>query len=432
MVDWPNIVPAQSDLVFTSVQQVKDYYGALDTGEVAIATDFFGKNPNGTLFTTRDPDGQRPHILGANLYGMTTAQLQAVNGTLSVPFDGFTYTGQVDLSSVTGTIGSVVGQAATLVAQALNSHRGIVATAMATFTQHTVTFTGSFNKAQLIVNKILSGGKIVVGGTITGPGITLPGTNTIVIHDHNPPTSKGGPGPYSMFHSTHSSGSGTFTETYDVMTITQVLSGTIQDGLQVIGTGVTGLAPATGINANVAGTGTGVGSQWIINNAPAISGEIPIQLKPPLLGVYEDRDGPIAGAKNLFLDLSVQGEFGLDTNPSQFDGYVTGTAAAALGLSQGEADPPSQGGLYWPMSKFMNKAINFLTTKGQPVSYSEIYSNDPRLNNNLYAWTQTPAGKGYTFESAHNLLSPHSNMLNEHLISEGRNYQELATLAVHP
>jgi Protein of unknown function (DUF3383) len=437
MVDWPNIVPAQSYLSFTTVQQVKDYFGSLDSGEVAIATDFFSKNPGGTLFITRDPDGQRPHLLSANLYGMTTAQLQAINGSLSVQFNGFTYTGQVDLSSVSGTIGNAMNEAAPLIAQAFNSHRGVVATAMASFEQHTVTFTGSISKAQLIVNKIISGGPIVVGGTVTGPGIDLPGTNTIIIHDHNAPGFKGGPGAYSMFHSIHGTTSGTFTETYDVMTINSI-SGTIENGLQVVSPQVTGLAPATGINSNIAGTGTGVGSQWIINNAPAISGSIPIELKPPLLGVYLDKDGPVTGAKNLLFDLSVQGEFGFDNNPSQFNGFVTGTAAAPLGLSEGEADPASQGGVYWSMAKFMNKAINFLTTGGLPVSYSEIYSNDSRLNANLYAWTQTPAGQGYTFESPvppANVLAAQDLISNApfdaNYITNTRGYQEV-NLAVMP
>ena len=129
----------------------------------------------------------------------------------------------------------------------------------------------------------------------------------------------------------------------------------------------------------------------------------------------------------------------MDTNKSEFDSTITGTAAAPLGLSQGEADPASQGALYESVSTFMNRATYYLTTTGDPISYSLINSDDDRLNANIYAWTQTKAGKGYTFvgyvpppnvAAAHDLLS--NAPLSEHLPSEGRNYQELATLAVHP
>jgi hypothetical protein len=436
MVDWENVTPAGTAIAFTSLRQVQDYYG-MGTSQDAIAASFFSSNPGGTLYDTRDPIGQRPHLLGWNLGTMTVADLQAVNGTLSEQYNGFTYSGNVNLSNVSGTIDQAVGIAATDVAQALNSHRGVVATAMATFTQHTVSFTGSFDKAQLVVNKILTpGGAIVVGGTVSGEGI-VPGTNTIIIHQHG---AFGGPGEYSMFHSQKTQASGTFTETYDTMTINSIQSGTIEDGLQVIGNGVTGFAPATGINANVAGTGTGVGSEWIINNAPAITGSIPVEFKPPLLGVYEDRGtGAVKGPDgfNAFLDLSVQGEFGMDTNKSEFDGFVTGTAAAALGLIQGEADPPSQGALYESVATFMNKATHYLTTTGEPISYSLINSDDNRLNANIYAWTQTKAGENYTFVgtvppppnvvAAHDLVA--SAPFSEHSVSDTRGFQETSILA---
>ena len=44
----------------------------------------------------------------------------------------------------------------------------------------------------------------------------------------------------------------------------------------------------------------------------------------------------------------------------------------------------------------VDNATKMLTTAGEPVSYSLIASNDARLDANIYAWTQTPAGQGYT------------------------------------
>ena len=113
-----------------------------------------------------------------------------------------------------------------------------------------MTFTGSVNKAQLTVDKILSdtGGLGVVNGSIISGPAAAPSVSTQVIHDHNPPGSKGGPGEYSMFHSTHTTASGTYTETYGKMTVTQVISGTVQVGVQVSGHGITGYSPQTGVD----------------------------------------------------------------------------------------------------------------------------------------------------------------------------------------
>jgi hypothetical protein len=192
------------------------------------------------------------------------------------------------------------------------------------------------------------------------------------------------------------------TETYGVLTIDSVQSGTVALGEQIIGAGVSGLAPATGIDTNL--SGSGVGSQWIVNNAAAVGPET-MTLKAPLIGVYEDRNGQAIVGKtsnNAFLDVSVQGEFGFDTNPSPAMSYMYGGAAAdALGLSQaGGALPPSPGGVKESVARFMNDTKTMLDQYGDPINFGSVFSNDPRLDANIAAWTDTPAGLGYEFLSS--------------------------------
>ena len=60
-------------------------------------------------------------------------------------------------------------------------------------------------------------------------------------------------------------------------------------------------------------------------------------LRQPVMGAYEDRAGSaIKGptATNALIDLSPQGEFAWDENYSPAGSYVSGTAAAALLLTQ--------------------------------------------------------------------------------------------------
>ena len=439
VVEWMNDVPAGSAVACYSVTDVENYFGVRSV-EASEAKTFFAQHPGSTMYFGRDPIGQRPHELGANLAGLSLAQLRAINGTVSLTYDGYTYAGVVNLSNVSGTSYDAVNMAAHDLAQALNSRRGVVAQGTASFVQHTVTFEAKLDAAQMTVTKINSGGPLVLQGTITGPGIGSPGTNSILIHDHG---ANGGVGNYSLFHSSRQNGaSGTYTETYDVMTITSLWSGALQSGLQVHGNGVVGLAPSTGI-VNVPGTGTGVGSQWITNNAPAISGQIDVTFQPPLIGVYEDRsEGVIIGRtmNNELLDISTQGEFGGDFISSDPMSYLTGSAAAALGFGPGIGDAPSAGGVKESVAKYMTQATTELTTTGQPMNYSLIASNETqKFNAAIFAWTQTKAGQGYTFvgtvppanvTAAHDLLSGSASFSEKP--SDARGYAETAILAGSP
>jgi hypothetical protein len=192
-------------------------------------------------------------------------------------------------------------------------------------------------------------------------------------------------------------------------------------------------------------------------------------LKAPLIGVYNNRTGQqITGktSNNDTLDLSVQGMFGLDENPSPTPSYLTGTAADALGLSQGTALTAEAGGVHESINQALTQMTSFVDQNGQPVNFGSIVTNDPRFTTQIGAWTDTQQGMAVAFLStnspagqnnpvadpsgtysaagastpiwgtppaanivaAHALL-PNSSSSTIHHFTEGRGYMETAILA---
>ena len=129
------------------------------------------------------------------------------------------------------------------------------------------------------------------------------------------------------------------TETYGVVTIGTMDSGSVAIGSEVTGPGV---PTGTAVIANLSGT-TGPGSQWLINSAVDENADLTFTATP--LSVYFHN---IKGAtqNNDYFDVTPDGEFGFDVNPSTlgFMTDVSGTAADQLGLSQLFAIDSSPGG----------------------------------------------------------------------------------------
>src|SRR5271166_5465058 len=165
VIVWQNNTPANVVLSFTTLTAVENYYGATSS-EANLAKQFFAgyKNAPATLSFTREALGQRPHLLGANIDSLSLAQLQAIRGPLSVTFNGYTYTANVNLKGVTSFA------SAALKVQAELDHTLPVAavTTGDTITSKTVRFTGYFSKAQLYVTSVQPGGVLQVGGRIYG------------------------------------------------------------------------------------------------------------------------------------------------------------------------------------------------------------------------------------------------------------------------
>ena len=120
------------------------------------------------------------------------------------------------------------------------------------------------------------------------------------------------------------------TESYGVLTVGSVTSGTVADGER-------SPAPAWlrhGIEDNL--SGSGAGSTWLVNNAQAVAGENMTITAPPLTVNYNSVIG--ATANRDYFEVQPGGALGFDHNPSSLS-YMGGTAAAALGLTQASGAP---------------------------------------------------------------------------------------------
>ena len=126
------------------------------------------------------------------------------------------------------------------------------------------------------------------------------------------------------------------TESYGVLTVGSVTSGTVAVGQQVTGAGVASL---TGIEDNL--SGSGAGSTWLVNNAQRVAGDIAMTATP-LSVTYNSVVG--ATANRDYFEVQPNGDFGYDYNPGSVS-YMGGTAAATLGLTQasGALDSTSSG-----------------------------------------------------------------------------------------
>ena len=111
----------------------------------------------------------------------------------------------------------------------------------------------------------------------------------------------GGVGVYTLFQAEGTVSSETMTETYGVLTVGAVKSGTVAVGQEVTGAGV---LPLTAIDANLSGSGPG--STWLVNNAQTVAGENLTMTAPPLTVVLDWDDRPIIGAteNNDFFNVS--------------------------------------------------------------------------------------------------------------------------------
>ena len=167
---------------------------------------------------------------------------------------------------------------------------------------------------------------------------------------------------------------------------------------QVTGAGV---LPLTAIDGNLSGSGPG--STWIVNNAQTVAGENMTMTATPLSVVLDWDDKSIIGAteNNDFFDVSPNGEFGYDYNPSSLS-YMSGTAAAALGLTQASgAINSSPGGQHPSPSEFMNNLVQ--NENSQFGSFQnnigQLAQGGPDYVDSLAAWAQSTDGLYHPLES---------------------------------
>lgn len=223
--------------------------------------------PGALLYAQIPYSAVSAYIRGGNISALTLAQLQSVNGTLNITIDGYARSGTVNLASATS-----FSAAAALIQTALNTSPATLASFNGSIGAQTATFNGYIagnvlNVTSLTSGTIVDGGLMGTAGGVSGSTL-ITGQLTQAVAGIS-----GGAGTYavSQYQSVASSG-GTisFTETWGLMNVTSIGTGTISLGQTVTGT-VSGSTPLvnTIVTALVSATGT-VGT-YVVNLSQTFS-----------------------------------------------------------------------------------------------------------------------------------------------------------------
>jgi hypothetical protein len=315
------------------------------------------------MLFTRTNTQRRPHLLGTNISNLTLTELQGISGSLALTFDGYRYSGHVNLSGVTSFL-----DAAGRIRAALNRNPQVAAVTTDSYiTPEEVSFTGYTDRSHLFVTSI-SSGSIEIGGMISGHHLK-PGAQII----NQLSGTLGGVGEYSLLADPGTEPTPeTMKETYGVLTVGSVDSGTVAVGQEVNGLNV---LPHTAIYANLSGSGPA--SKWLVDNAQTVTGHI-TTTAPPL--TVESQFFVGATVNNDFFEIQPGLYFGFDFNPSSLS-CMNGTAAAALGLMKASgAIDSSPGGQHLSLSEFMNELVQNETSR-----FGSFQSNIPRASQALAA-----------------------------------------------
>ncbi len=330
------------------------------------------------LFARYPVGGNRAHLFGADVSNLTLQQLQAINGPISITSQGYVFSGSVNLAGVTSFTAAAVA-----IQAALNQNLPVAAvTTGDSIAPVTVSFTGTTSGLLLQVTSI-SSGSIEIGALISGAKVPA-GTQINAQLSGTP----GGVGLYSLYVPAGTIASESMTESYGVLTIGSVSSGTVADGEQV--TDASGqVIPDTAIESNL--SGSGAGSTWLVNNALTVSSENMTMTAAPLSVVYTAITGDTANRG--YFSIQQNGDFNFNSSSLT---YATGSAAAALGLTQAAGASLSPVGTsITSASAFLNNLVQ--TENGQFGSFQSTWQQlaleSPQQTAALQAWAQSTGGQ---------------------------------------
>lgn len=373
-------IPDNEPMAFSDATSVGNLYGATSVAYSLAKTYFSGPNAyDATMLLERVDQGQRPHIIGGNIFSKPLSVLQQIKGNISITFRNMLYCGQLDLSHAKG-----LPDIAVKLEKALNSHLPVQATTSGdTITAQTINFTG-YVSYQDIVDQ--SGPPLVIGGLIE-PFTPNAAFDNQVILDH-------GSGIYTTFAITNMGNTPVeaLQETYGILHVGSVTSGQVKAGFQVIGPGV---LPGTALIQDLGG------GNWLVNNAQNISGDFSI-VAPSL----KTNSKQVVGVttNNNFLEVQPAGEFGYNALPSNIS-FPAGSPADALGLTQATgALDSTPGGIHPSTSKMLDGFLAEATAAG--YGFTSMQVTEPRNPSLFASWatlnsekliplyhTTTPAGE---------------------------------------
>lgn len=338
MLTESNRIPTGAPTSFASQAAVAAYFGA-NSLQASLATTYFNgftgctALPANLLVAQYPGQGASAWARGASLAATSLQALQAFSGSLTVSVDGYSRSAANVNLSTAGSFSAAAG----LIQTALNSILPTQATfSLGSTAQFTTNFTASITGNVLNVSAVASG-TLQVGGSLAGGGIS----GLSVLGQIS--GSLGQVGSYAL-SGTMSLGSTALTQSYGILTVAGTLTGTLAVGQTLSGTNV---PASTLVMAQLTGTLGGIGT-YIVNNSFLQSAEAMITTATPVVVTFD---------AILFGFLITSGVVGAASTI----GFVSGTLAASIGLTQSAGATISQGANFAQPNSFMTALVAFNT-----------------------------------------------------------------------
>ena len=307
-------VPIGTVQAFATQAAVATYFGA-SSPEANLATKYFlgfdnsAQKPGSILFAQYNSAAASAFLRGGNVSTLTLAQIQAINGTLSVTIDSVVKSASISLAAATS-----LSNAAVIITDALVITG--VTTAVVTASQG-ATFTGTGAGTSLTTSAVT--GVIHPGDSVTGTGV--PALTTIVSQTSG---ATGGAGVYVTSNATTSAGS-SLTSTSTTLEVTAVTSGAIAVGNVLSGAGVSADTYVTALGTGTGGIGTYITTVAQQHASVAVTAKVPGVVFDSVSGGFQV-NSPTTGATSTIT-------FGTGTIST----VLALTAATGAVLSQGAA-----------------------------------------------------------------------------------------------
>ena len=332
-------VPIGTLQQFNGSGAVASYFpaGATIAGDAAIYFNGFTgttATPGALLVAQYNQTAVSAYLRGASIATLTLAQLQSLSGTLSVTVDGFVRSASINLASA----GSF-SIAASTIQTGLNASLPAAASFNGSVGPQTVAFTGSIAGNILNVSAV-AGGTLTVGGTVGGSGVL---TGTQLTGQLSGTT--GGVGLYTV-NLSQTVASESLTETWSLLTVTSVASGTVGYGQTFGGTvALSGTIIFQQISGAAGGTGT-----YAVNISQTIGSGAQTSTATAISVTYDSISGGI---------LITSGVIGAASTIDFATGTISGSGA--LNLTQAQGAVTSQGAVPLLPGAFMNNLITLST-----------------------------------------------------------------------
>lgn len=406
-LDRTDASPYGYAFTFNSVAAVSAWYGSA-SATTAVAVEYFANaGVPAQMVVARFPSaGCRARLLSSNISGLTLAQLQAINGTLSITVGGGLLSGTVNLSAVTS-----FASAATAIQTVLNAGRTNVGSfTSSSIAPATVTFNGQFTSSYLYVTDS------VVGTVYPGMQLTdLTGAIAIIaagnaeglcVNNQLLPLQSGevlgGVGRYGVNLPCGWIPNEAVTGTCGILTLGALASGYIAEGYFVTGSGV---SATNAIQRQLTAT------TWLVSN-PDTVGPITVGIKPLAVAVsYQSVTGASGSSPNAGSLLIVGNNF---YNPSPNGStmtYASGTAAASLGLTLATGALLVSVGTNTPtQAAFMNNFVENITGGNTFSTFQSLYDLDIAASSGetiqADAFTAWTVGTAYQFLATYTTSTP--------------------------